>query len=325
MDPNLVRLWQVWLWIGACLVPALLFGRLGALLVALATAVTALCWALLARHYRYRHNRWVSPERLEGDKMMDVNGLLAFGTSIAFACAVAALGLEPVLEPAWTAVPCSLPLLTILLSSAVDWYVILPFRDGIAGLPACRIDEVGVQARRRYTKLWVAHRLICELSIGASLLAVGVLLINHYAHGLEPIVTIAGALGISAAGAQVAWDRWVLGGLRFCMRQGPALGNWVAGPSFTKREGERKREGFVLDVSLDNGLKIVAAPGATEYFIALKDAVPDISLIRDGYACRANGCRAWLRTDRGEDKISVSCEIYRKGFGRNQQSSDGAQ
>jgi hypothetical protein len=291
---------------------ALVFGREGALCVALLSALAALAWALLIDRYRQRRNEVVSTERAKEDRVMDLNGALALGPSIALPCLIAAAGLGPVVEPAWTAVPLSLPLLAILVSSAVDWYVILPFRDGIAGLPVCRIDAVGLRSRRRYTKLWVAHRLICELTIATSLLVAGVLVVDHYAHNLGPIVTIVAALGISATAARLAWDRWVMGGLRFCLRQGPALGNWVVGPSFTKRDGERTRQGFVLDVSLDNGLKVVGAPGATEHFIALRDAVPDISVGMNGYACEDGTCRAWLRSGQGEDAESISCEVHRR-------------
>lgn len=83
------------------------------------------------------------------------------------------------------------PLLAILLS-AVDWYVILPFRDGVTGLPACRINAVPLSDRRRYTKLWIAHRLLCELSIAISLGVAGILLVHHYARSLGPIITVAG-------------------------------------------------------------------------------------------------------------------------------------
>jgi hypothetical protein len=311
VDPYIVWLWQVCPWVGASLLMAMLFGRVGALCVALSSGLAALVWVLLADRYRRGRNEVVSDERQRGDRVMDANGLLALGLSLGLAVAVAAVGLDPVVEPVWGAIPLSIPLLSILISSAIDWYVILPFRDGVTGFPACRIEDVELSARRRCTKLWIAHRLICEISIAVSLLVAGILLVNHYAHNLEPFITVAGALGISAAAARVAWDRWVLGGLRFCLRQGPALGNWVAGPSFTKRDGEKMREGFVLDVSLDNGLKVVASPGATEHFIALKDAVPDISVRRGGYACGEGRCRSWLRTDRGEDGKSVSCEIYR--------------
>lgn len=311
MDPHMVRLWQVWPCIAAALLISLLFGRVGALCAALAAAIAALGWVALSDRYHRRRNEQVSGKRAEDDRVMKSNGVLALAPSLFLACSVAAVGIDPVVEPVWTAVPLSIPLLAILLSSAIDWYVILPFRDGVVGLPACRIDAVLLSDRRRYTKLWVAHRLICELSIAVSLLCVVALLTRHYLHDLAPIVTVAGALGITAAAGKLAWDRWGMGGLRFCLRQGPALGNWVRGPSYSRKEGERMREGFVLDVSLDNGLKVVAAPGTTEHFIALRDAVPDISVNRESYACSEERCRSWLRTDAGDDARMVTCEIYR--------------
>jgi hypothetical protein len=312
MDPYTVRLWQVCSPIAVSLALSLLFGREGAICAALAVATTALAWVLLVDRYRRKRNSRVSPQRQEGDRIMDTNGLAGLAPSLLLACVVAAAGLDPLVEPVWTAIPLSVPLLAVLLSSAIDWYVILPFRDGVVGLPVCRIDAVRLSDRRRYTKLWVAHRLICELWIAVSLLVAGILLVHHYAHSLGPIVTVAGALGISAAAARLAWDRWIMGGLRFCLRQGPALGNWVAGPTYSRREGERIREGFVLDVSLDNGLKVVTAPGATEHFIALKDAVPDISVHAREYACGRGYCRAWLRTEEGDDQRSITCELYRQ-------------
>lgn len=312
MDPQVVRLWQVWPCVAASLVLSLLFGRLGALCTALAVAVSALTWAVLVDRYRRRRNDWVSAERQRRDRAMDENGLLALVPSLGLAGIVAAIGLDPLIEPGWTALPLSIPLLAILVSSAIDWYVVLPFRDGVCGFPACRIDSVPLRDRRRYTTIWVAHRLICELSIAASLLCAAILLTHRYAHDLGPLVTIASALGITVATGRVAWDRWMMGGLRFCLRQGPALGSWVAGPSFSRREGEQMREGFVLDVSLDNGVKVVAVPGGTEHFIALKDAVPDISVNKEDYACAGGSCRAWLRTEAGADERSVVCEIYRR-------------
>jgi len=157
----------------------------------------------------------------------------------------------------------------------------------------------------------VAHRLGCEMSIAASLIVAVVLLLAHYARNFDEIITIVGALGIPAALVLVAGKRWFLGGLRFCLRQGPALGNWVKGPTYTKREGEKIHEGFVIDVSLDNGLKIAAEPGGTEHFIALVDAVPDISERKDDYACTPGLCRAWLRIDHGNSGAGISCEIHR--------------
>src|SRR5689334_17384458 len=121
MDPYTVRLWQAAPWVAVSLLLALVFGRQGALCVGLISAVTALAWVLLVDRYRRRRNTWISAEREAGDKVMDANGLLAFGFSILLTCSVAAFGLEPLLEPEWTAIPLSLPLLGILLSSAIDW------------------------------------------------------------------------------------------------------------------------------------------------------------------------------------------------------------
>jgi hypothetical protein len=311
MDPSMIRIWQAAVWVLACLLPALLFGQEGAELVALSTFAAGVCWVgLFGRYERNRHDM-ISDERAEGDMAMKVNAVLGLLIPLLLAILVAAFDLGPLLHPAGVAAALSVPLLAILVSSAIDWYVILPFRDGLVGLPACRVEEVDLTTRRRYTKLWVAHRLGCEMSIAASLIVAVVLLLAHYARNFDEIITIVGALGIPAALVLVAGKRWFLGGLRFCLRQGPALGNWVKGPTYTKREGEKIHEGFVIDVSLDNGLKIAAEPGGTEHFIALVDAAPDISESKDDYACTPGLCRTWLRIDQGESGTGISCEIHR--------------
>ncbi len=314
MDPTMIRVWQATVWVAACLLPALLFGREGAELVALSCFVVGACWTWLLWRYEGGRKEVISDERAEGDMGMKVNGVLGLLIPLLLAALVAAFDFRPLLHPAGVAAALSSAMLAILLSSAVDWYVILPFRDGIVGLPACRVDEVDLSTRRRYTKLWVAHRLACELSITAALIVALVLLLAHYVGNFEKIITIVGALGIPAALLLVAGKRWFLGGLRFCLAQGPALGNWVKGPTYTKREGEKIHEGFVIDVSLDSGLKIAAEPGGTEHFIALVDAIPDISKPKDDYACQLGQCRAWLRIDHRNSSASASCEIHRLRF-----------
>jgi hypothetical protein len=327
MDPTMIRIWQSAIWAVACLLPALLFGREGAELVALSCFVAGACWIWLMWRYEGKRHGEISPERAEGDMAMKVNGVLGLLIPLLLAALVAAFDLEPLLHPAGVAASLSVPLLAILLSSAVDWYVILPFRDGVIDLPACRIDEVDLATRRRYTKLWVAHRLACEMTIATALVVVVVLLLAQYIGNFEEIVTIVGALGIPAVLVVIAGKRWFRGGLRFCLAQGPALGDWVKGPTYTKREGEKIREGFVVDVSLDNGLKIAARPGGTEHFIALVDAIPDIS-DRDkaGYACTPDLCRAWLRIDPRDSSAGVSCEIHRlRRQGRMTQTVESAE
>jgi hypothetical protein len=326
MDPAIIRIWQSAIWVTACLLPALLFGREGAELVALACFVVGACWSWLLWRYERERQDVISDERAEGDLAMKVNGVFGLLIPLLLAALVAAFDLGPLLRPAGVAAALSVPMPAILLSSAVDWYVILPFRDGIVGLPACRVDEVPLSTRRRYTKLWVAHRLACEMSIAAALIVAVLLLLAHYTKSFDEIITIVGALGIPAALLLVAGKRWFLGGLRFCLRQGPALGNWVKGPTYTKREGEKIHRGFVIDVSLDNGLRIAAEPGETEHFIALVDAVPDISERNEGYACEPGLCRAWLRIDQRDSSASVSCEIDRlRRQGRMTQTGEWAE
>lgn len=299
MDPMTVRWFQAAP--NACVasIVAWLFGPAGALGIVLLTLVGVLFWfGLIARYLRRRSE--VSEHRLEGDRVMLENVPLAFAGPLASGVVAFAVGLHPIVEPSSAAWTISLPLLAILSSSVVDWYVVLPFRDGIEGLPACRVEEVPVALRRRITKLWVAHRLVCELAITAALLATAFLVASHYTEDLSAVMGAVSFLGGVGVAVGLAWKRWVMGGLRFTLRQGPAVGNWTVGDSDRGR-----RSGFVRDVSLDNGVKVVAAPTAAEHFIPLVFAVPDGSLPRRDYACDGMGCKEWLRN--GDD---VMCDVY---------------
>jgi hypothetical protein len=80
----------------------------------------------------------------------------------------------------------------------------------------------------------------------------------------------------------------------------------------TNRTGPRNRSGFVRDVSLDNGLKIVSRPDGDENFIQLIDAVPDISRANDGYGCTEQECKRWLKNG-----SEISCDVYLRALEAN--------
>ena len=233
--------------------------------------------------------------------MMRGNALIAFGASILGAAVASSLDLGEALGPAWAGWALAVPLPAILLSSAVDWYVVLAFRDGVEGVPACRLEEVGLARRRRYTKVWVAHRLACEAAIAVALVLAAVGISRNYSANLEEIGQAVGFLGGVGIVVALLARRWILGGLRFCLRQGPALANWVSG-----RDGNgTNRRGFVRDVSLDNGVKLVASPDGDERFIPLLRAVPDISKARTDHGCAPGNCKEWWRVG-----SEITCEVW---------------
>lgn len=291
---------------------AALFGDYGAVGVLVVYAVTTLAWVLLARAYndaRQRHESSSSEQasdlRLQGDRIMRGNALIAIAPSALVALVALSLDATPIVRPAGGAwfLAAALPL--ILISSAIDWYLILPFRDGITAHPSCYAEPATIRERRFHTKLWVAHRLTCEVGLAVVLVGAVLVILNHYVkHGLSLADHLAGLGGGAALILAIAGRRWIKGGLSFCLDQGPALGNWVSGRD---RAGDPV-SGFVVDAALGNGLKVARRPGE-EKFIPLEKAIPDITDRHPpvDYRCRPGVCRKWL-----QNGGHVDCDLYHR-------------
>jgi hypothetical protein len=228
MDPNSVRWWQAIPYAAISVALALACGSQGAIGVVILTLTLGALWLALIVRYKARRLAHVSAERASGDSVMATNAVIALAPGLVVAVLVISTGLASELRPRAAAWTLTLPMLAILASSLLDWYALLPFRDGIEGLPACRVDAVTLTRRRRFTKLWIAHRLMCESLLAGALLASALILIGHYTRNLGVAGEIASVMGAAGIAVGIAWKRWIIGGLRFCLRQGPALGSWSA-------------------------------------------------------------------------------------------------
>jgi hypothetical protein len=179
----------------------------------------------------------------------------------------------------------------LLASSMIDRFVILPRLLGLTGPdPVWRPAAVDDRSRRRVAQGWVAHRGFCELFVFTAIavvLAVAlVAVINEVSHD-ETVPTALESLG----GAGIAVYIFGLSGPRhaqavtFCLSGPVVLGNWVRG----RDEYGNQVEGFVLDVSVHPGVKLVSLDDERN-IIPLKNA-PSLNPVPR----RAGADVAWCR------------------------------
>jgi hypothetical protein len=147
--------------------------------------------------------------------------------------------------------------LAMLVSSAVDWYLIRPWRDGVLGPPACQSSQ-HCGASRDYTMYWVMHRMTSECLVFASvaLLLADITFVvadQTDSQGGQAVVGFVSLVGLGVWAAQEAGK--VRAAINFVRFPTPGVGEWIAG-----RNELGPLNGFALDVSLDPGLQLVAKP-----------------------------------------------------------------
>jgi hypothetical protein len=148
--------------------------------------------------------------------------------------------------------------IAILASSMVDWYLIIPFCYGAFGeaIWVAPTQRIPLQ-RRRYAKIWVAHRMICEiccyfaLALIISILFVAVGNAVSHERTLPVALESLGGSGIAFAvlgylGPRVR-DSW-----NYMLADNAGLGTWAEG---TDNAGEHV-EGLIVDVSVHPGVKL---------------------------------------------------------------------
>jgi hypothetical protein len=139
-------------------------------------------------------------------------------------------------------------MVTCFLSSLVDWYYVLPRRDGLIGPPPCKAPR---ESRwQRVTWFWSAHRFAAAVAVIASVygiaIAVGLWLNNRNPELSSGIGgTVAGLLALVTF-----FGRKYLAHIRHIWNElyspSPALGEYLE----TKVEGESV-SGYVLNVSIE--------------------------------------------------------------------------
>lgn len=229
-------------------------------LLAVGTAV----WLGFALPYAVRSRGRRARNRRREDRRALAFGVLGFLVPIAGATLAwrspAFHGLLFSSEAAtFAAVTLSVIPVSIFASHMVDWYLILPFVYGLFGPPIWEEDETALspKRRRRYAKLWVAHRGICEVCVFISLavlLAIAFVAIgNAVSHDrtLPQAIESLGGAGI-AFGVLTYLGPRVRNALNYALAQSAGLGTWASG---IDHFGDRV-QGFVVDVSIHPGVKL---------------------------------------------------------------------
>jgi hypothetical protein len=239
-------------------------------------------WLALLTQYSVRSKGRRTPWRRGEDQKVAALTSFAFGIGIIVTMAVwwfAGQDFGPASNStaSFTATLITIALVAIYVSSLIDWYVIVPFVFGFVGLPIWVLDKSGraESARRRHTMIWVVHRGLCELvslSCFALILAIGmVALVNLFASNgtLPTAIESLGGAGIAFAVIGYRGPE-MKGAIEFALSGPIGLGTWVR-----KEEPLRTFEGYVVDVSIHPGFKLVDKEGVRK-FVSLANS-PELS------------------------------------------------
>jgi hypothetical protein len=147
----------------------------------------------------------------------------------------------------------------MLASSMVDRYLILPYCYGLFG-PAIWSEDMSdrnpVKRRREYAKVWVAHRVVCEICCYFALAVFLAIVFVAAGNAVSSERTLAVALE-SLGGAGIAFSviaylgPRVRDGWNYMLAQNAGLGMWVVGSN-----AHGRFEGLVVDVSVHPGVKL---------------------------------------------------------------------
>lgn len=169
-------------------------------------------------------------------------------------------------------------LATVLVSSMVDWYWVVPSALGLIGDPMWSASH---DRRRGLGQVWVFQRGLCELlflSCLALALAIVIVAIGNAFHDqtISTAVESLGGAGVAFGAVEFLAPR--LGpALRYSQSAPIALGDWVDGAV----------SGLVVDVSTDPGLKVVGED-RRQRFVALAD-VTTVTRVDEAPMCET--CR----------------------------------
>ena len=246
-----------------------LLGPGAALAAGIEVSVGAAIWLWFFARYEWLRSR--SPlertsERAGKDRVMVIAALLGLVIPATLAYAAAADGgltpLEPALRHGLAVLTmlCALTIpLAMLVSSAVDWYLIRPFREGVYDLPACQPEKQASAEAMDYARYWIAHRMVCEFFVYlaiAGLIALAATVAGEETHS-ETGTNVLNLLGIAGI---LAWSLAELGKLKaaldFVRYPTCSLASWVRG----RNAAGADIEGFVLDVSVKPGVQLIDEP-----------------------------------------------------------------
>lgn len=190
---------------------------------------------------------------------------------------------------------------SMLTSSCVDWYLIRAFRDGVLGEPACQMDRHDEETALYYARAWISHRTVAELlGWGGASAVLVVALVALQQSSSDPAwsafftyVAPAGAVYLGIGGYLARRLRPVPG---YVQRPSPGLGRWARGTIVDCAGREQRVEGFVVDVALGVGMRILREPEGKLTEVPLEQAA------------KLSSVRRALCTERCEEWLGAQCE-----------------
>lgn len=205
---------------------------------------------------------------------------------------------------------CAVPI-TILTSSTVDWYVILPFVRGVFGPPVCQTTEHPEVMLRAYGKYWIMHRWLTELVCYVSVALFVAIAFSAATVSSDGNAVLAPALAAISAGGIVgyAFPR-LKSGWEFFFSGKIGLGEHYAG-----RAGDCSDiTGMVVDVSID-GIGLLANPDAKPEVMPLTNCNSADPLPSRPNICAGSKCDRWL----------THCERYERAESSNSRGRTDAE
>jgi hypothetical protein len=278
--------------------------------------VGACVWLGLLTHYLLRSRRRRG-DRTSHDRRALLSGSL--GLLAPLGCAIAAravTGFDGLLfsnlAASFTGACTCAVFVAILASSMVDWYLILPFVDGLFGRAVWQDDDTWMTTKRRrgYAKIWVGHRIACEILVFMSLALVVSIVFVAVGNAVSSDKTLPVAIE-SLGGSGIAFALLTFLGPRvrdsvnYVLAQNAGLGTWAEG---VDNRGEHIT-GLVIDVSVHPGVQLRTRDEARRH-VSLANA----SELQDRAHWPDFADEAWRRRMISERDDEVSDDDRRPGW-----------
>jgi hypothetical protein len=257
----------------AALIGLTLVGSRAAAIAAAAIAGAAFLWAsfLNIEYARALHGRGRSVERAAGDRTARNAVLIACLPPLFYGLLAARVeALRPgagVLADgprALVAAVFAFALTFVFVSTLTDWYYVRPRRDGVVQNPPCRREER--EPWVDITRWWIVHRTYAATVFYVALwLAIGLVWFEAgrkwESSDWVLFLLVLGSPPLIAAVAMHQWVRELPAAWSLAHGNLPlVLGDWVEYYS-----GQQKVSGFLYDVSVDEGYRVVDRNLDTSY------------------------------------------------------------
>jgi hypothetical protein len=239
-----------------------------------------------------------SVRRANGDRL--VGRVAFFGTlPLTLACLLSALRVFEMPRvhhvPGVITVTVVAAALGVFGSSLVDWYWVLPRRDGVIGPPPCHEDWA--RSRKLLTRYWLIHRTVAALLFVLALVAllVGVIaLLGYWLPKTSYNALFISTVAVPVTVASIPLVPWFRGMLSLLPTIGSSFHANIGDFVDVENEGTRHTV-LVYDVSLDKGYGVIPLD-LTHGSFTVQPADAQISSTpraRQGARCAGPDCGGW--------------------------------